>query len=444
MLDMNALQKEQEQNLELADIGMEILSGARNELYLNMRFLDVALSVLAFTPDNGISLAGTDGQQLYFHPETLARLYKRGRERINRLYLHSLIHCLFGHLYHKKDREPELWNLACDMAVEYVIDDLYMKCVHVPYGAFRREWYQKLRSEDKTVTAEMIYRKLADMGIDGYEYGRLKKEFLVDDHSKWDQAGQNRPEQQREQQWDDIRDRMQTEMETFSKEATDDLKSFSEMVRVENRKRYDYRDFLRKFSVLKEEMKVDMDSFDYIFYNYGMNLYGNMPLIEHLETKEEQKVEDFIIVIDTSMSCKGELVQRFLEETYSILNESESFSRKIHVHIIQCDDRIQEDVVIHSREEMQEYMEHFTIKGQGGTDFRPVFTYVEELKRKKLFFKLRGLIYFTDGYGTFPARKPEYDTAFVFMKEDYRDVDVPPWAIKLIIGAEDLNKGVGR
>lgn len=444
MLDMNALQKEQEQNLELADIGMEILSGARNELYLNMRFLDVALSVLVFTPDSGISLAGTDGQQLYFQPESLARLYKRGRERINRLYLHSLIHCLFGHLYHKKDREPELWNLACDMAAEYVIDDLYMKCVHVPYGAFRREWYQKLRSEDKTVTAEMIYHKLADMGIDGYEYGRLKKEFLVDDHSKWNQAGQNRPEQQREKQWDDIRDRMQTEMETFSKEATDDLKSFSEMVRVENRKRYDYRDFLRKFSVLKEEMKVDMDSFDYIFYNYGMNLYGNMPLIEHLETKEEQKVEDFIIVIDTSMSCKGELVQRFLEETYSILNESESFSRKIHVHIIQCDDRIQEDVVIHSREEMQEYMEHFTIKGQGGTDFRPVFTYVEELKRKKLFFKLRGLIYFTDGYGTFPARKPEYDTAFVFMKEDYRDVDVPPWAIKLIIGAEDLNKGVGR
>ena len=142
------------------------------------------------------------------------------------------------------------------------------------------------------------------------------------------------------------------------------------------------------------------------------------------------------------MSCKGELVQRFLEETYSILNESESFSRKINVHIVQCDDQIQEDVVIRSREEMKDYMEHFTIKGQGGTDFRPVFTYVEELKMKKMFFKLRGLIYFTDGYGTFPARKPEYDTAFVFMKEDYRDVDVPPWAIKLIIGEEDLRKEI--
>ena len=131
-------------------------------------------------------------------------------------------------------------------------------------------------------------------------------------------------------------------------------------------------------------------------------------------------------------------VKKFLEETYSILNESESFARKINVHIVQCDDRIQDDVVIHNKEEMQEYMKQFVVKGQGGTDFRPPFAYVEELKMQKRFFKLRGLIYFTDGYGVFPAKKPEYETAFVFMKDDYKDVDVPPWAIKLIIEEEDL------
>ncbi len=440
MLGMNPLQKEQELELELMDIGKEILANSRNELYLNMRFLDVALSTLIFTSDMGIALAGTDGNCLYFEPRALARLYRRGREQINHLYLHSLVHCLFGHMFRKKQRDEDVWNLACDMAAEYVIDGLYLKCAHVPQNTYRKEWYQRLREDGKTITAEYLYRKLVLMDLSSYELNRLKQEFIVDDHSKWEEAcNQNRNNnQQREKQWDDIRDRMQTEIETFSKEAADDMKSLAEMVQVENRKRYDYREFLRKFSVLKEEMKVDMDSFDYIFYNYGMSLYGNMPLIEHLETKEEQKVEDFIIAIDTSMSCKGELVQKFLEETYSILSESESFSRKINVHIIQCDDRIQEDKVIHNQEEMKEYMQHFTVKGQGGTDFRPVFTYVEELKLQKQFFKLRGLIYFTDGYGTFPARKPEYDTAFVFMKEDYRDIDVPPWAIKLIIGEEDL------
>lgn len=74
-------------------------------------------------------------------------------------------------------------------------------------------------------------------------------------------------------------------------------------------------------------MQVDPDSFDYIFYNYGMTLYGNMPLIEPQETKEVRRIEEFVIVIDTSMSCSGELVQRFLEETFQVLSETESFSK---------------------------------------------------------------------------------------------------------------------
>ena len=39
-------------------------------------------------------------------------------------------------------------------------------------------------------------------------------------------------------------------------------------------------------------------------------MYGNMPLIEPQEWKEVQKVEEFVIVIDTSMSCSGELVKK--------------------------------------------------------------------------------------------------------------------------------------
>ena len=104
-------------------------------------------------------------------------------------------------------------------------------------------------------------------------------------------------------------------------------------------------------------MQVDMDSFDPIYYHFGMETYGNMPLIEPLETKEMKKIEDFVIVIDTSMSCNGSLIRRFLEETYSVLAESESFFRKIQVHIIQCDEKIQDDQVIHNQKEMEAYLE---------------------------------------------------------------------------------------
>lgn len=176
------------------------------------------------------------------------------------------------------------------------------------------------------------------------------------------------------------------------------------------------------------------------FYNYGMEMYGNMPLIEPQETKELRKIEDFVIAIDTSMSCKEELIKKFLEETFSILGKSESFFRKINVHVIQCDDKVQSDVVITNRQELDEYMKHFEVKGFGGTDFRPVFGYVNQLLKAKAFHRLKGLIYFTDGYGTFPAKRPNYEVAFVFLKEDYRDVDVPVWAIKLIIEPEELEE----
>ena len=53
---------------------------------------------------------------------------------------------------------------------------------------------------------------------------------------------------------------------------------------------------------------------------------------------------------------------------------------------------------------------------------------------------IKGMIYFTDGYGTFPSRKPNYQTAFVFIQDEYNNLDVPPWAIKLILEKDELAK----
>jgi predicted metal-dependent peptidase len=52
-----------------------------------------------------------------------------------------------------------------------------------------------------------------------------------------------------------------------------------------------------------------------------------------------------------------------------------------------------------------------TLKGGGGTDFRPVFEYVESLNED---FKF--LIYFTDGEGSFPDHEPVIDTLWVMPK----------------------------
>ena len=138
-------------------------------------------------------------------------------------------------------------------------------------------------------------------------------------------------------------------------------------------------------------------------------------------------------MIDTSGSCSGPLVQAFLEETRNLIREEDLFFHPFNLHIIQCDEKVHKDVKITSEEELREYMEHFELYGEGGTDFRPAFAYVDELIRQGEFDDLKGLIYFTDGYGIYPPHMPAYKTAFVFAEEDYTDADVPPWAIRLIL-----------
>lgn len=78
------------------------------------------------------------------------------------------------------------------------------------------------------------------------------------------------------------------------------------------------------------------------------------------------------------------------------------------------------------------------IHGLGGTDFRPVFAYVETLRRQKALTNLKGLIYFTDGYGVFPEKKPDYHTAFVFLDEEYNNPNVPAWAIRLVLQKDEI------
>ena len=378
---------------QLERIGTQILNASRAELYFGMRFLDVALSSFDYQMNTEVAPFGTDGRSIFYHPQLLGGMYRRNRIQVNRGYLHMVYHCIFRHIV--KPVNGNVWELSCDIAVEHLVDANYHRSVRASKSLLRRETYRRLEQEanGKVLNAERIFKILQSWNLGEKELEKLEQEFYVDDHRYWESQKPNRqPDPILNQKWQDI----------------------------------------------NEQMGIDPDSFDYNFYSYGLSLYGNMPLIEPQETKEVKKIEEFAIVIDTSMSCSGELVQKFLEETYSVLKENESFFKKINVHIIQCDEQVHSDCKITSEEELKEYMEHMELYGQGGTDFRPAFEYVEQLIREKEFHDLRGLIYFTDGYGIYPNRMPPFKTAFVFMQEDYTDVDVPVWAIKLILSEDEL------
>ena len=133
-----------------------------------------------------------------------------------------------------------------------------------------------------------------------------------------------------------------------------------------------------------------------------------------------------------SGSCKKEIVAKFLGETRSILEEKENFFSRWNVCLIQCDSFVQDVTMIHSPKEWEAYRETIIIKGRGGTDFRPVFQKVEELRKQHVFRNLKALIYFTDGDGIYPEQKPDYETAFVFVRQTEKMNLVPKWAKKLL------------
>lgn len=341
----------------------------------------------------------------------------------------------------EKTIEERLRDLSCDIAVEHIIDGMNYRSIRFSRSLLRRETYRLLEKEGKTLNAQRVYKILSGWNLSEKDFVNLEQEFRTDDHKYWEsKKPDQKPNPMLSRKWGEINDGIETDLETFSQEAGERDGDFLEQIKTGNRSKYDYREFLRKFAVFHEEMAVDDDSFDYNFYTYGLRLYGNMPLIEPLESKEVKKVEEFVIVIDTSMSCSGELVRKFLEETYGVLSENESFFTKINVHIIQCDEKVHTDKKITSQEEMKDYMEHLELYGDGGTDFRPAFEWVDRLLEQHEFHNLKGLIYFTDGFGIYPQKMPPYKTAFVFMQDNYRDVDVPVWAMKLILDEDDLTE----
>ena len=427
------------------NIGREILSAARNELYMNLPYLDAALCALTFQPGGGITLSlAVDGESLYYDGAFLSERYLRSRTAVNRAYLHVILHCMLRHLAKKRGRVPELWDLSCDAAVESILDGLDYPCLAGGAAPARRKFYGECRMDMPVLTAEGIYRRLLRLSLPEYELARLQRLFLVDDHGLWDMERKDSRErsQRQDERWRDLSEKTRTGMETVLAGQSAGGETVLEQIRVAVRDDVDYRTFLRRFAVPREVMAVDGGAFDYGFYAYGLRLYGNLPLVEPPETREAKRIEDFVIAVDTSMSTSGELVRQFLACTYAILRSTETFTRKVNIRILQCDDQVRSDTVLHDLEDLRRYMEDFQLSGGSATDFRPVFDYVARLRREGAFTSLRGLIYFTDGIGIYPQRRPPWETAFVLLEEPPMSVRVPPWAIRLVLDLPGLERAV--
>ena len=448
----------EKEKLEKADrLARQILEYARNTLFMNLRFMKNALGRCDLVPYHGT--VATDAVNFYYHPHYILKQFQQNQNRITRTYLHMMMHCIFQHQFVSPYIRRNVWNLACDIAVEKMIQELHLDMIDKSPEQNQNRIFSQLEGNIKYMTAEKIYEYLMSRNLSDEACARMQEDFQEDNHDVWYQAASIMDELQSGQAavqkfqneyfssedakeiqatWQKLSKQIQTDLETFSKQQGSLAGSLMQNLQAVNRERCNYENFLKKFAVRGEIMKIDMDSFDYNFYCYGRSVYEEAVLVEPLEYKDVKRIREFVIAIDTSGSVAGATVQKFIQKTYNILKSQESFFSKVNIHIIQCDAAIQEDYKITNQEEFDEYLQHMKLKGFGGTDFRPVFEHVNQLIKEKEFTNLKGLLYFTDGYGTFPEHQPDYQTAFVFLDDDYNNYQVPVWAIRVILTTDDI------
>lgn len=412
---------------------MKIIESAKTRLYVAMRFLGLALGSLLIEQSNRFETCATDGFSFFFNNDFVEYKSMEGKIAVNRMYLHTVLHCLYRHIIMKGKRNKQLWNISCDISCEYIIDSVMNRCLQKHQSKERSSVYAFLRSRKCSFTAQSVYEILADKGLDEETLNDVSAEFYSDSHALW--YDDTSPKSQIDsvmQKWGKIGERADTEAQTFARESAEDAQTLTALLGISNRTHRTYSELLHRFSVRREVLKPDIDSINTSYYMYGLSLYGNLALVEPQETREEKRVQSFVIVIDTSMSCSEETIKAFLNETYNVL-VSDEFAPHANVRIIQCDDKVRSDTVLYSSKDIKAIAENFTVKGRGGTDFRPAFEYINDLIAQGQLKGLKGVFLFTDGDGIFPKKRPKYDTAFVFPNSEYPEEKIPQWGIKVVM-----------
>lgn len=427
----------------MSEIHQEIVRLACSGLYSGMRYLALPIGMLETEFNNNIQKIGTDGIRLVFNPDWLTQSFINSDSEPSIFILHQLYHCLLLHPFITRSEDMALWQLACDLVVWHLIDITYPDTLPPQYASLCSEAAAICEKYMDVPATDGIYRLLmsAPPESDGAR-------FMLDDHSLWpsvQKAAGRLPvkkhsgpgeggtgEENLKKQWTHISDKVFS-LNPRTKRPGKGTRSLRKAISLTAGKQIRYADFLRRFSVFREVSSPNFDEFQYAYYTYGIERYGNMPIIEPLEYREEHRLNELVIVIDTSGSCSRELVQIFLEETRNIIQTEGLFFRRFNLHILQCDCKVHRDDKITGIEDLGDYIDNLEIVGQGGTDYRPAFQHIDNLISSEELSNLKGVLYFTDGYGIYPSEMPGYETAFVFIKDKYDDIDVPRWALKLVL-----------
>ena len=329
----------------------------------NHPFYGMLLMGIPFELDCECETAYTDGMRICFSPYFMDDL---SDSELDFIMVHEILHMALKHTMRGKNYDNELHNIACDIVVNSIIlasnnNDLksitlnkYGISMHIaPDG-----------HEGAEYTSEEVYMMLLKHAV--------KKEELVDDHSKWGTLSSDEAKEANET----INNRLMEIANTFSEDGPEAIKK---ILKELNNPTIDWRLLLEDF--------IQKEVYDYSFLNPDNRFCDSdfyMPSFSELI----EKVEDILFFIDTSGSISEDDMTKAYSEVAGALSQFEHLSGKLGFFDHKVYDPIPfEDIVS---------LKEIKPKGGGGTNFINVFKYIDRDKPPA------ALIILTDGYAPFP------------------------------------------
>ena len=351
------------------------LEQAKTKLMLENPYFGTLLTSIDLRVNNTIASFRPLGDVLEYNDEYIDVL---SVNEVSTILANSAMHQALFHSDRGKDKVASVWNLASD----YAINDLLVE------NGFMLPPMANYASRFEMLYAEQIYTiLLGELDLQDND------ESQEEERPNEEICEEELPEELlAQEEYELLVEQLNIKLE----EHGDLPKGIERFIETKKEPQISWRDELYRYvnAHAKSDYKMFPPSKKHLYRGIALpSIYG-----------EELKI---VVAIDTSASIDDELLKIFLSELYEIM---QVFTHYI-IELIECDAKIQNIQRLTPQEPLEP-----TLKGGGGTNFIPVFDYVENLNED---FKF--LIYFTDGKGSFPHYEPLIDTLWVMPQNE----DVP-------------------
>lgn len=367
---------------------LERILKARANLILDHAFFGVLALRLKLVEDESFPTAAVDGEHLFYNPKFIDKL---SNQELIGLMAHEVMHIALGHIWRAEHRESKRWNVAGDYAIN---ENLVAAGFTLPAGGLIDPQYNERATEE-------IYNMLPEMpnsdgNGDGNGDGDGKSE-----NDKQDPGGCGGVIPTKDKA-------KAKELKATWKAAVAQAVTMDKGELPANMKRQ-INDMLNPavpWYVLLRDFVEKTARNDYDWTRPNKHYLSRGFILPSLVSEE---LPEIVIAVDTSGSIDEEALNHFATEASSVLSAYDTTIR-----VIYCDTEVTGEQTF-SRADLPMEMKPV---GGGGTMFEPVFDHVHERG-----YTPACLIYFTDMYGSFPDKEPDYPVMWLTMTKDVQ----APW-----------------